>query len=213
MIRTTWCLLVAALCGCASAPPSSGLLPTPSTAETVLVPGDGLRVTVWRAPELSGEFVIGPDSALIHPLYQGVKVAGVRRSVVTQRLAQLLGRYQQDPLLVIEPLFAIAVGGEVRTPNLYVLPSGTTITQAIARAGGPSDRALLTSVRLVRGRQAVTLDLTRYAVQPGAMPVASGDQIIVGRRSDFNLFRDVLLPVTSLAVAGVYIADILSQHR
>ena len=33
------------------------------------------------------------------------------------------------------------------------------------------------------------------------MPIMSGDQVLVGRRADFSLIRDLLSPVASLAAA------------
>ena len=44
--------------------------------DPVLRPGDMLRITVWRHPEMSGDFAVAPDSTLVHPLYQAVRVAG-----------------------------------------------------------------------------------------------------------------------------------------
>jgi len=54
----------------------SGQRTTRALSDPVLRPGDVLRITVWRHPEMSGEFVVAPDSTLVHPLYQVVKVAG-----------------------------------------------------------------------------------------------------------------------------------------
>jgi len=44
--------------------------------DPALRPGDVLRINVWRHPELSGDFVVAPDSTLVDPVYQVVKVAG-----------------------------------------------------------------------------------------------------------------------------------------
>src|SRR5436853_3239668 len=44
--------------------------------DRALRPGDVLRINVWRHPELSGDFVVAPDSTLVDPVYQVVKVAG-----------------------------------------------------------------------------------------------------------------------------------------
>src|SRR5688500_3819794 len=67
------------------------------SAPTILQPGDAVRITVFRQPELSGEFWIAADSSIRHPLYQAVKVAGVPLSVVEARLAAFLRSYQETP--------------------------------------------------------------------------------------------------------------------
>src|SRR5437868_2076431 len=124
-----------------------------------LQPGDVIRITVWHHPEMSGEFVIAEDGTLIHPLYQVIKVAGIPLPAVKERLRTLLATYEQDVQLVIEPLYPVTVAGEVRQPNLYRLPGGTTYAQAIAMAGGPTEQGRLDRVRVVRKNRDMVLDL------------------------------------------------------
>src|SRR3989449_7549950 len=104
--------------------------------DRALRPGDVLRINVWRHPELSGDFVVAPDSTLVDPVYQVVKVAGLPLSVVRERLRGVLSTYEQGVPFVLEPVFPVTVAGEVRQPNLYRLPDGTTFAPAIAQAGG-----------------------------------------------------------------------------
>lgn len=47
-----------------------------NSMDPVLRPGDALRINVWGHPVLSGDFAVAPDSTLVHPVYQAVKVAG-----------------------------------------------------------------------------------------------------------------------------------------
>ncbi|OLC07849.1 MAG: hypothetical protein AUH42_02800 [Gemmatimonadetes bacterium 13_1_40CM_70_11] len=175
-----------------------------------LSPGDVLRITVWRHPELSGEFTIAPDSTLLHPLYQSVKVAGVSPAVAKERLRGFLASYEQDVQLTVEPLFPVTVAGEVRQPNLYRLSLGTSIAQAVALAGGPSERGRLDRVRVIRRQSQLTVDLTGDAPASEKTLVASGDQILVGHRSSFSFFRDVMVPLTSLTAA---VAAIITVSR
>lgn len=176
-----------------------------TTVDASLAPGDGLRITVWRHPELSGEFTVGADSALTHPLYQTIKVAGVPLAVARDRLRTILVTYEQDVRLTVEPLWPVTVVGEVRTPNLYRFPAGTTVAQAVALAGGPTERGRLSHVRVIRPRGELRLDLLADPQRRQPVVIASGDQVVVGRRSDFNFLRDVLVPLASVtgAVAAV----------
>jgi protein involved in polysaccharide export with SLBB domain len=168
-----------------------------------------LRINVWRHAELSGDMVVAPDSTLVHPVYQVVKVAGVPMPVVKERLRGLLTNYEQGVLFVLEPLFPVTVAGEVREPNLYRLPQGTTFAQAIAQAGGPTELGRLDKVRVIRRDSAMVINLSRRYSSYEALPIASGDQVLVARRSSFNVL-DVLYPLASLAAT---VAAVIAYNR
>jgi len=169
-----------------------------------------LRLSVWRHPELSGDFLVAPDSTVVHPLYQRVQVVGVPLPVVKERLRALLVTYEQGVEFAIEPLFAVTVAGEVRQPNLYRLPQGTTFAQAIAQAGGPTEVGRLDRVHVIRRDSAMVIDLARNYSRYERLPIASGDQVLVARRSDSNFLRDVLYPLASLTAA---VAAVLAYSR
>jgi polysaccharide export outer membrane protein len=171
-------------------------------------PGDVVRISVWRQPELSGEFYIMSDGTIVHPLYRGVKVTGIPFTDVEARIRALLAQYEATPQFVIEPLLRIAVGGEVGNPNLYTVPPETTIAQAVALAGGPTQAAKLGSVRLLRGGRELSVDLRQPHTGAAASPVRSGDQIYIDRTGSF--IRDVLVPLSAVTAA---VASIISIAR
>ena len=176
----------------------------------MLRPGDVLRMTVWRRPDFSGEFPVGPDSALVHPLLQDVKVVGVPLSVVKSRLDSLLRTHAYEPRATLEPLFPVYVGGAVRSPAHYRLPWGTTVSQAVAEAGGPADQGRLDKVRFVRGDASANLDLWDSSAAAGAIWIRSGDAVYVASATSFNFFRDVLQPIAwlmSFTVSVLVLAD------
>ncbi len=187
--------------GCSGARTAPATLQPLAAPDSLLRPGDVLRVTVWRQPDFSGEFLINPDSSVAHPLLQAVRVGGTSLALAKARVRDFLTTYEQNPRLVVEPLYQVTVAGEVRQPGLFALPRGTTLSQAVARAGGPSDRGRLDRVRLVRGGTTRVFNLLSEDRSVAVMPVASGDQLLVGRRSDFSFTRDVLSPVTSITAA------------
>ena len=184
-------------CGGASTP-SEFVVPTPEQ-QVELRRGDVLRVGVWRQPEFSGEFEIGADGTLVHPLYQEVTVAGLTLPTARQRLSAFLRTYLQGAQLVVEPLSSITVSGEVRLPNVYHLRWGTTVAEAIGSAGGPTAEAELDKVRLVRGGLEYELSLRREPTSYGNVEVISGDQIFVDRQSAFSIWKDIVVPVSVLA--------------
>ena len=190
--------------------PALAQQPARAPSDPILRVGDALRIDVWHQPELSGEFVIAADSTLMQPVYQGVKVAGAPLSVVRERLRTLLVTYEQNLQLVIEPRFSVTVAGEVRQPNLYRLRQGTTFAQAIALAGGPTELGRLDKVRVIRRDGAMDVNLGSGYSRYEALTVASGDQILVSRRSNFNVLRDVMYPLASLTAA---VAAVLAYSR
>lgn len=179
--------------------------PEPASVQT-LKPGDVVRITVWRQPEMSGEFRVSSDGTIAHPLYQSIDVKDVTLGEATARIRQYLARLTNDPQVVIEPLLSVAVGGEVRSPGLYNLPLGTTLSQAVAQAGGGSDAGVLKKVRLIRGDRQEIVDLTDTRRNLGAMPVRSGDQIFLERRN--NVFRDLVGPMASILGAAAAIVSV-----
>ena len=207
-MRSAWLFLAGlAAGGCAGRLDPAPLQPAVQ-GDSLLRPGDALRITVWRQPEFSGDFVVNPDSTVAHPLLQAVKVGGVAPSVARARLRDFLTGYEQNPRFVVEPLYPVVTAGEVRQPGLVSLPRGTTLSEAIGRAGGPTERGRLDRVTLVRGGKSYVLNLMGDDQRVATMPIRSGDQLVVGRRSDFNLWRDALNPIASLTAVVVAIVSV-----
>jgi polysaccharide export outer membrane protein len=175
----------------------------------VLQPGDMVKVTVWRNEEMSGDFQVGVNGALRHPLYQQVPIAGLPMSEVEKRLTTFLERFVENPQIVVEPLFQVTVGGQVKTPNLYPLPRTTTIAQAIALAGGVTPDGRLDKVKLFRGGQQYQVDLTDPSGRWANEPIQSGDQLIVDKKS--SVFRNIVLPLISMAGAIASIVNVATR--
>ena len=152
---------------------------------------------------MSGDFAVGTNGTILHPLYREVNVVGVPLSTVEERLRTYLTRYETNPQFVIQPLVRVVVGGEVRSPNILSVPPETTIAQAVALSGGPTERGMLDRVVIHRDGQQIRVDLSRPESDVGALRIRSGDQILVGRRG--RSARELIGPIASsiAAVAGV----------
>jgi polysaccharide biosynthesis/export protein len=204
-------LLLAVLCCTAIALPSLAQdAPPPIDTNTVLHPGDLVRVTVWRNVEMSGDFAVGQNGALLHPLYQAVPIAGVPLQEVDRRLRQFLTKYESDPQLVVIPLLHITIAGEVSKPSLYNLPRETSIGEAIATAGGPTEFGNLGKVLLFRGGKEYKIDLRSPLNAWATRPIESGDQIILTRRGSF--WKDIFFPVIGLAGSAAAIINLTRTH-
>lgn len=185
--------------------------PQTSTAEPVaLSPGDSVRVVVWRKPEMSGDFIVGADGTITHPLYRAVRVGSVPFSTAETNVRNFLARFEQDPQFVLEPLLRVAVSGEVGRPQVFAVRPETSIAEAVAQAGGPNQFAKRDQVRVLRkdgsGRQReFFVDLLDPDGSSARVRVHSGDQIVVDRRKSF--FRDIMVPVLTVlgSAASIYL--------
>lgn len=168
--------------------------PVPDTTGSSLIQGDQVKITVWQRDELSGEFDVDRDGSLIHPLYQDVIVTGIPSEGIESRVAQYLLTLVAQPQFVVQPLHRVAITGIVIKPNIYHLPTGTTVTEAVAEAGGVGMDANSEEVRLIRSGSVTKVNLMKPD-SPGAnMLVRSGDQISVERRGE-GAFKGVILPI------------------
>jgi polysaccharide export outer membrane protein len=175
----------------------------PARDGAVLRPGDVIRIVVWRLPELSGEFTVAENRTIVHPVYQQIRVASVPIPEVEALVRDVLLRYESDPQFVVEPLLRIVVSGEVRQPGLFSVPPGMTVAQAGVSAGGMTTQARTSKVTLVRDGTRRDYALSGEKAEAFQMPIRSGDQVVVQRKS--AILRDYFWPIASAvgAVAGV----------
>jgi polysaccharide export outer membrane protein len=181
----------------------------------MLAPGDSVRIVVWRKPEFSGDFVIAPDGTITHPLFRGVKAAGVPLRNAEASVRQFLLQFDQNPQFVMEPLIRVAVSGEVPRPMVFAVNPETSIAEAVARAGGTNQFGNRVRVRVIRSESAGAerlyyANLQDPADRGAAMRVRSGDQIVVDRKKNF--FREVLLPAISFIGSVASIALLIDRN-
>jgi protein involved in polysaccharide export with SLBB domain len=163
-----------------------------------LSPGDMVRLMVWQDGSIpvSGEYEVMPDSSLAHPLLREVRVAGVPLLEAEQRLRVYLGRYMNNPYLILVPRYRVFVGGEVGSPGIMTLGSNASVAEAVLLAGVSPERGRMDRVRLIRGGVEQIIDLRRLDSWEARQPIRSGDQIIVERRT--RILRDYLVPTVSV---------------
>lgn len=184
--------------------------PAPRTEAVTLSPGDSVRITVWRKPEFSGDFIVSPDGSISHPLYRAVRVGGVPFTTAESNVRTFLARFEQDPQFVMEPLIRVAVSGEVGRPQVYAVRPETSIAEVVAQAGGANQFGKRDKVRVLRrepngGQQELFVNLLDPEGGAATLRVHSGDQIVVDRRKSF--FKDVFLPGLSVlgSAASIYL--------
>lgn len=115
-----------------------------------------------------------------------VVIGGLTTSEAERRIesAYIEGQfYKKISVTVVAERDEYYVRGEVRNPGRFPLTRGMTLTMAIAAAGGYTDYARPSKVRIIRGREIVHVDATQ--AEKGQIPdpiVQRGDTIIVDPR-------------------------------
>ncbi|HYJ78412.1 MAG TPA: polysaccharide biosynthesis/export family protein [Longimicrobiaceae bacterium] len=201
--------LLLAVLAAALALPSPAPAQGPPADSAFVRPGDLVRLAVWQKPEFTGDFPVSSEGTIQHPLLADVRVVGVPRSVIRERIRTALLRYERDPPFVFDVLYRIAVGGEVRLPSLYSLGPETTLGQAVAAAGGVTEFARLDRVTLVRNGQETLLNLRAPA--QANQHIRSGDEIRVARRG--SVFSGYLSTLASIVGATAAILTLINTNN
>lgn len=130
----------------------------------VLGPGDTIEVVVYGEPDLSRTVTIKPDGAISLPLLGEVKAAGRTTTQLAADLSKLYTKYLKQPSIIVTVrefrVDRIYILGQVSRPGEYQLRPGVGLMELLASAGGPTTRADLAKVVVIRGRtEAVQLNL------------------------------------------------------
>ena len=151
----------------------------------VLRPGDALKITVWREKELSGEYLIDARGLVQIPGLGDIVVAGLTPMEVKARLSeQLVRRGIVSPEIAVQPVIRVSVLGEVRTPGLLSVEPGTNLIHLITLAGGPTERANMRSVRVIRAGRPYEVDLQSALAgsSAGRVVLFSNDVVFLDRK-------------------------------
>ena len=143
-------------------------------------------------------------------------MGGVPIPQAEENIRRFLSQYDQNPQFVMEPLISVAVSGEVPRPSVFAVQPKTSISEAVARVGGPTRDANRTRVRIFRSepngnRRELIVNLQDPEDPLGKSPVHSGDQIILDKNKSF--FREVLLPTLSLLGSLASIALLIRRFN
>lgn len=208
-------MLLAVLCALAlmgGAPAAAAQGPPPPAAQDFLLrPGDAVRLSVWRAPELDGEFSVLPNGTIAHPYLRDIVVAGLPIAQVQAALEERARTQNEGAQVMLQPLLRVVVGGEVSAPNLYRHPAGTTVAEALVLAGGASPEGDARRVTLVRDGQSSVVDVTNPNGPATSLMLASGDQLLVARRG--RTFGERVTPIMSTLGAASGIALLIIRIR
>ncbi|WP_420606018.1 polysaccharide biosynthesis/export family protein [Novosphingopyxis sp.] len=172
---------------------------------------DRFQMTVFRAPDLSGEYIVEPSGLVQFPLIGEVQVAGRTSTELAALLSRLYSqRYLRDPNIAVKMLQTttqlVTVGGSVNSPINFELIGETQLLQAVTRAGGTNasaNRRRVVVLRKIDGvQQAAGFDLAR--IEEGLDPnptIYPGDVVVVDGSQLRQALRDVL---TAIPLVGLF---------
>ncbi|HEY9722881.1 MAG TPA: polysaccharide biosynthesis/export family protein [Oscillatoriaceae cyanobacterium] len=204
LLKTCLCSLFCAMTLCAPA--------LAATPDYQLGYGDSLNITVMGQPNLSvSNAPIRPDGQIDLPLVQEVRVAGETVPELTADLIKAYRPYLAEPQIVVNiaqfrPLH-VTLLGQVNRPGTNNFQEPPTLFEAIAAAGGLTDRAARDSIKVRTADGKVTVyDLDKLLGNTEQPPVIEAGAVIeVGEVWMPDFYR--ILPIAaSLLTAGALLA-------
>lgn len=179
-----------------------------------LGPLDLIKVSVFRVPELTGDYQVDAKGMLDVPLLGSINVRDQTPAQLADELERRYAvKYLRDPEINVRLISttnnSVTVEGGVNAPGIYLLPGKTTLlgTIALARGISPND-ANPRRVAIFRksGGKTLAAAFDLVAIRRGEMEdpmVYPGDRIVVDSSQVRPLYRDLLmsLPIVSLFLA------------
>ena len=181
-----------------------------------LGPSDLVTVSVYRAPEFSGDYRVDAAGNIMVPLLGLMQVQGMTTIQLADNLRQQLsGRYYVNPDVSVALKESnsqrVSIDGSVNSPGVYPVVGRTTLMEAIARAGGATGNANLRRIvifRQINGQRHVAVfDLQAIREAQAEDPlIFASDIIVVDGNQTRQVLRDIIgtLPIISLFRPFIY---------
>jgi polysaccharide export outer membrane protein len=170
----------------------------------VLGPGDTVRITAFRYPDLTTEVRISEEGKINMPMIGPVTLQGMTPDQAARHIAERMksGNYILNPQIDVAVLEArsrqVSVLGFVTRPGRYMLEGVTAkVTDVLAMAGGlvpaASDTAI---VKRTRGGKSESFNIDLAAIIQGGddskdIEVGSGDSLFVPKAPVVYVYGEV----------------------
>jgi len=167
-------------------PPDPKAPPAETKAERrpdpLLMPGDLLRITVFRQPDLDLEVRILDTGNISYPLLGPVQAVGKSAAALEENIRQRLQKdYLENPSVTVTVKeFAkrriYIVGGVTKPDGYEIAPDARmTVFQLISAAGGFTDRAYKEYVQVVRRQSGEDRKVIRLSLVDAERRLARGE--------------------------------------
>ena len=151
-----------------------------SAQSYVLGAGDKVEIKVFGQPDLEVTALLGNSGEVNYPFLGKVKLAGLNTSEVEQVITEgLKPNYLVNPNVYVQVIEyrPFYIHGEVENPGAYPYQPAMTVNQAIALAGGLTERASVDKIFIFK-------EQTKQQQQKGSLnsQIAAGDTIKIEQR-------------------------------
>jgi polysaccharide export outer membrane protein len=173
-----------------------------------LAPGDAIRVSSWREPQIAGVYTVDETGTVALPMLGPKRATEMPAQEFKRHLEAEYGKQLRNQEAQITTLRRVRVLGAVKNPGIYHVDATMNLADAIALAGGATYEGKLQNVRILRADREFRLDLTSRA--PLEDYVRSGDQIIVPQRS-WLARNGVVLAAATISAIGILLAQAVGK--
>lgn len=172
-------------------------------SERPLQPGDKLKLTIWREPDMTGEFEVQPNGAVNFPKIGRIQVDELSTDSLRKVILDAYAVSLRDAAIEVTPMRRIVVDGSVRNAGFFYADPTVTVRGALALAGGVTPEGNRKRIELVRDGRQTTINLSN-APSLADSPAQSGDQIRVPERS--WAARNTAVIASGLSAVAIYFA-------
>jgi protein involved in polysaccharide export with SLBB domain len=167
----------------------------PKEAQYVVASGDVLQLSIWQVPSLDRQLTVRADGMIVLPMAGEMRAAGFTlqqlEEQIVRRLADFNRNVTQASVTVAEQKSrSIYVLGRVVSPGKYAYGESVNLFELIREAGGFTDDALKSRVKVVHrigGQEKIEYADVEQSLNDGsidALPqVRAGDTVIVSKRN------------------------------
>lgn len=170
----------------------------------VLGPGDTVRISAFRYPNLTTEARLSEDGKVTMPLLGEVVLQGLTPDQAAKHIAERLasGNFIKEPQITVAVVQArsrqVSVLGMVGQPGRYTLDGASArVTDVIALAGGLQPEAgNMAVIQRIRGGRIESVQVDLAAIMQGGdlsknIEIGSGDSVFVPRAPMFYIYGEV----------------------
>jgi len=185
----------------------AALRPAYALEEYLLTPGDVIKVSVFKNPDLMLDARVSEAGTIGFPLLGSVPVAGLTLPAAERKISQLLkdGGFVLNPqvniLLTTAVGNQVAVLGQVNRPGRYPIEgAGGNLTGMLAQAGGiatsGADVVIVTGMRNGKPfrREIDVVNMSLNGTTADDIELRGGDTLFVNRSPMFYIYGQVQRP-------------------
>jgi len=168
---------------------------------------DLLEINVYGESDLNKVLRVAIDGTISYPLLGSVEAKGLTAKELEKKITALLqADYLVNPQVnvFVKEFAKFSILGQIRSPGSYQLKSGLKVMDAIALAGGFTEKANPEDVKLIRERagekQTIEINTKEIAAQEAEekdVMLEPNDLVVVGGLSESSSFIFILGQVRS----------------